>query len=116
VTDTRAYTIPLVPICTGDSFEISITLLSLMGVLDPQSVSWNHLAIEQLPSNDDVRNYNRAKNITPYRDLYQKYFADLKRVCEVEDTVIEWFKEIYARENSLRIHMKRSTNWKQFES
>ena len=29
--------------------------------------------------------------MTPDRDKFEKYFADLKRVCEVEDTVIEWF-------------------------
>ena len=40
---------------------------------------------------EDVRDYNRFKNLTPNRDLFAKYFADLKRVCEVEDTVVEWF-------------------------
>jgi hypothetical protein len=29
--------------------------------------------------------------MTPDRDKLQKYFADLSRVCDVEDTVIEWF-------------------------
>ena len=29
--------------------------------------------------------------MTPDRNKFEKYFADLKRVCEVEDTVVEWF-------------------------
>lgn len=40
-------------------------------------------------------NYNRVKNLTPDRNKFQKYFADLNRVCEVEDTVIEWFDKQY---------------------
>jgi len=29
--------------------------------------------------------------MTPDRNKFQKYFADLSRVCDVEDTVNEWF-------------------------
>lgn len=36
--DARAYTIPVVPVCVNDSIEISITLFSLMGVLDLESI------------------------------------------------------------------------------
>ena len=54
-----------------------------------------------MPDFDDVRDYNRVKNLTPNRNLFQKYFADLKRVCEAEDTVVEWFLEPYARERFL---------------
>ena len=27
----------------------------------------------------------------PNRDMYIKYFADLRRVCELEDAVVEWY-------------------------
>jgi len=63
-----------------------------------------------LPDQDDVRNYNRVKNMTPDRDRFAKYFADLKRVCDVEDTVIEWFqKSIHERicQESLMSHIRR---------
>jgi len=93
---------PIVPLCVGDSFEISITLLSLMGALDRQSVKWQSLKVEPMPKLDDVRDYNRFKNLTPNRDMFAKYFADLKRVCEVEDTVVEWFNEPYVKTKSLR--------------
>ena len=65
---------------------------------------------EDLPREEDIRNYNRAKNMTPDRNKQQKYFADLKRVCEVEDTVVEWFdKEHYESiaQESLKSHLRR---------
>lgn len=48
--------------------------------------------------------------MTPDRNKLQKYFADLTRVCEVEDTVVEWFaKEHYEMiaQNSLKDHLAR---------
>lgn len=106
---------PIMPICTGDSFTLSLTLISLMGCLEIPSVRWMPLRIEAHPVWDDVRNYNRFKNLTPDRDMYRKYFADLKRVCEAEDTIVEWFYEPYARTNSLKSHIKRRLDAKQFE-
>lgn len=50
--------------------------------------------------------------MTPNRDLFQKYFADLKRVCEAEDTIVEWFNEEYVRVNSLKNHIKRKLDVK----
>lgn len=46
-----------------------------------------------MPDLSDIRDYNRSKNMTPTRNKLQKYFADLSRVCEVEDTVEEWFEK-----------------------
>lgn len=37
--------------------------------------------------------------MTPERDKLVKYFADLGRVCELEDTVVEWFE----MENLLKV-------------
>ena len=89
--DVRSYSIPVIPVCVDDYVEISVTLMSLMGVLDSSSILWKPCFFEQLPDQEDIRNYNRLKSMTPDRDKFEKYFADLKRVCEVEDTVIEWF-------------------------
>eukprot|EP00347_Sterkiella_histriomuscorum_P020090 403339144 len=114
-TDARAYSMPIMPICIDDCFEVSVTLLNLMGTLDFNSVKWQSLKVEPLPDQDDVRDYNRFKNLTPNRDLFAKYFADLKRVCEVEDTVLEWFNEPYARTHSLRSHIKRIFDANQFK-
>ena len=87
----RSYSIPVVPVCAEDYVEISVTIMSLMGVVDTRSVTWKPIIFDHIPDQEDIRNYNRLKSMTPDRDKFEKYFADLKRVCEVEDTVIEWF-------------------------
>ena len=62
-----------------------------MGIVDTSTILWHPILFEALPEQEDIRNYNRYKNLTPDRNKFEKYFADLNRVCEVEDTVIEWF-------------------------
>jgi len=89
--DVRSYSIPTVSICAEDYAEVSVTIMSLMGVVDTNSIRWRPNLFEALPEQEDIRNYNRYKNLTAERDTFQKYFADLNRVCEVEDTVTEWF-------------------------
>ena len=69
-TDVRSYTIPVTPICAGDYIEISITLMSLMGIVDPKSISWQPPRFDELPPEDDIRNYNRVKNMTPDRNKF----------------------------------------------
>ncbi len=69
-----------------------------------------------MPCVDDVRDYNRFKNLTPNRDLFAKYFADLKRVCEVEDTVLEWYDEAYVKVKSLKQHIVRRPNLEIFKA
>lgn len=81
-----------------------------MGVIEPKSVIWLQPLLEPLPWQDDIRNYNRVGHLTPDRNRLQKYFADLKRVCEMEDTVVEWFdKEVYPQitMNSMKAHIVR---------
>jgi len=53
------------PVCVGDSFEISLTLQSLMGTMDLKSVTWFPLKVEKQPNLEDTRDYNRFKNLTP---------------------------------------------------
>jgi hypothetical protein len=67
-----------------------------MGFVNLQTVTFRPMLSEPLPSQWDIRHYNRSKNMTPDRNRLVKYFADLARVCELEDTVVEWFiKECY---------------------
>jgi len=108
--DVRSYSIPVIPICAEDFVEISVTIMSLMGVLDPASIEWKPCFFEQLPDQEDIRNYNRLKSMTPDRNKFEKYFADLKRVCDVEDTVVEWFdKSVHQQicQDSLKDHLRR---------
>lgn len=102
------------PVCVGDNLEISITLLSLMGSTEISSIEWLPLKVDKQPRLSDVRDYNRYMNLTAKRDLFQKYFADQQRVCEVEDTVVEWFDEKQVRLNSLKQHINRDLSVAQF--
>lgn len=83
--------------------------MSLMGSLQIDSLKWNPLVTESIPHQEAIRNYNRSQNMTPDRNKLQKYFADLSRVCDIEDTVNEWFdKQYYERicTDSLKKHVK----------
>lgn len=83
--------------------------MSLMGTLDLKTLQWKQMLTEPIPNQSNIRNYNRSYNMTPDRDKLQKYFADLSRVCDVEDTVCEWFdKQFYERicTDSLKQHVK----------
>lgn len=47
--------------------------------------------------------------------MHRQYFADLRRVCDLEDAVVEWFEFEYIRTNSLASHIKRTLDTTQFE-
>ena len=93
--DARSYSIPVTPICVNDYAEISVTLMSLMGCLDISTINWQSLKFEKMPDQGDIRHYNRSKYIAPDRNKLQKYFADLSRVCDLEDNIGEWFGKDY---------------------
>ena len=44
--DVRSYSIPVIPVCAEDYVEISVTIMSLMGVLDPSSIQWKPVFFE----------------------------------------------------------------------
>jgi hypothetical protein len=75
----------------GDFVEIGITLMSLMGTVASETLKWHPIVTNSIPNQASIREYNRSVSITPERNKYQKYFADLSRVCEVEEAVEEWF-------------------------
>lgn len=56
----------------------------------PESLVWRPLVKHALPEPSQIKGYNRALFMGPNRNKLQKYFADLGRVCEVEDTINEW--------------------------
>jgi hypothetical protein len=90
--------------------EVGVTLISLLGITKPGSIEWRDLKVSPMPLLDDIRGYNRSNSMTPDRNKLQKYFADLSRVCEVEDFVEEWFdKQCYesVSQDSLKQHVRR---------
>lgn len=62
-----------------------------------------------------MRDYNRVAYLTPIRDMNQQYFADLNRVCDVEDAVVEWFDLAYVQTQSLAMHILRRVDLAQFD-
>ncbi len=38
--DTRAYSIPIMPVCDGDCVEVSVNFFNLGAVLAPESLKW----------------------------------------------------------------------------
>ena len=86
---------PVTPVCIGDEVEISLTYLSLMGTMQLTGLVWQKALLDHLPDQSKIRDYNRAQSMTPDRNKLQKYFADLSRVCDVEDAVNEWFDKRY---------------------
>lgn len=101
---------PVTPVNVDDFVEIAVPFMSLLGTTLSSSLEWHPIELEPMPDLADIRAYNRSKNITPHRNRYQKYFADLSRVCEVEDTVEEWFEKQYIDQicqQSLKLHLTR---------
>lgn len=88
--------------------------MNLEGALELDSLIWGLIKQQKMPSICEIRDYNRSKYMTPERDKLTKYFADLRRVCDVEDTIIEWYDYAYIRNNSLLIHIKRHLDIDQF--
>lgn len=100
---------PVTPICVGDTIEVSFTYMSLMGTLLLDDFQWLPIQTEALPNQTAIREYNRSESMTPDRNKLQKYFADLSRVCDVEDTVCEWFDKTYyemVATDCLKMHVK----------
>ena len=91
-----------------------VSLLSLQGALRKGSVNWLPAQYDRIPAEKEFKDYNRAAKLTPSRDMLQKYFADLRRVCEVEDTVVEWFDYEHASNRSLVAHINRKVDIEQF--
>jgi len=85
--------------------------MSLMGtlILKDDSFEWLKVQHEPLPNESAIRAYNRSEWMRPDRNKLQKYFADLSRVCDVEDTVCEWFDKTYyetVATDCLKMHVK----------
>jgi len=69
------------------------------------------LKLESLPNTSQIHFYNRSENMTPHRNKLQKYFADLSRVCEVEEAVEEWFlKEFFSQTSTKCLKMHVNTD------
>jgi len=49
LSDVRSYSTPTTPICVDDCAEVGITIISLMGVTEVDSLEWHALKLEKIP-------------------------------------------------------------------
>ena len=89
---------PIIPVCVGDHFEFCINLYSLRGLVDIESIEWEEPALYMMPS-DNTLTYNRDYFIGNISDRTLKIFCDLGRVCELEDSEVEWYENKYFDKN-----------------
>ena len=83
----RPCTQPIIQTCEGDTIEIAINVFSAQGLTS--DIVWFDPFMQDIPS-ETVLNYrgNQSRE--------NKISCDLRRVCEVEDHVCEWYdKQFY---------------------
>ena len=87
--------------CPGDSLEFAITLSSLKGFVDIASIQWNQPEFFDIPDVNTLT-YNKDYVKVSKVDRAVKIYADINRVCELEDTVVEWYDhKFYQHKNEL---------------
>jgi hypothetical protein len=67
---------------------------SLRGLVDFESIQWNDPEILPTPDTNTL-SYNKDMLMIPKIDRAVKIYADINRVCELEDSVVEWYNERY---------------------
>lgn len=80
--------------CPDDTLELALHLFSLRGMVDVDSIQWNAPEIYETPSINTLT-YNKDMLNVAAGDRAIKIYADINRVCELEDTVVEWYDEKY---------------------
>lgn len=66
----------------------------MQGLVDIQSIEWfpPHLT---KPSKETTLTYDKDKEQKAVEDRVIKIFCDMSRICEVEDSVVEWYDSRY---------------------
>jgi len=87
--DQRASTQGIVPIAINDNLEITLNFFSLKGQVNLDTIEWEKPILEDLPS-ENLMKYNAREKREIEKDKARKVFADLSRICELEDSEMEW--------------------------
>ena len=90
----RPYVQPINQICQGDTVEIAINLFNMQGMIDIDSIQWFPPSLT-IPTSDNVLTYSNDGKQREVRDRVLKIFCDTNRVCELEDSVVEWYDSRY---------------------
>ena len=80
--------------CPDDKIEFAISFFSLRGLVDIDSIRWNDPEIYETPSINTLT-YNKDMMNIKVDDRAIKIYADINRVCELEDSVVEWYEQKY---------------------
>ena len=88
---------PITQICAKDTIEIAINFFSLEGLLNLDSVEWFPPFVQPTPV-ENALTYDKDRNGLSI-DKIMKIHCDLSRICEVEDSVVEWYQtEFFQRQ------------------
>lgn len=76
----------------GDIVEFSVCIYNMNGIVDLGSFQWDSHQILKINENEkNALLYNREVKILEKKgDRKTKVLCDLNRICEVEDSVVEW--------------------------
>lgn len=85
---------PINQICEGDTIEIAINLYSMQGLVDINSIEWFPPHFTR-PPKENVLSYNLDGKQAKVEERVLKIFCDLSRICELEDSVVEWYDSQY---------------------
>lgn len=78
-----------------DTVEICVNLSSMQGLLKLDSVEWFDPYLTN-PTIETVLTYDKDHHHLPKNnDRIMKIHCDLSRICEVEDSVCEWYDRRY---------------------
>jgi hypothetical protein len=66
----------------------------MQGMIDFDSIKWLPPMLT-LPSPETVLTYSNDGKTREVKDRVLKIFCDTNRVCELEDSVVEWYDSKY---------------------
>jgi len=90
----RPYIQPINQICQGDTIEVALNLFNMQGMVDIDSIEWFPPVLTK-PTKDNVLTYSNDGKQRDVKDRVLKIFCDTNRVCELEDSVVEWYDSKY---------------------
>ena len=66
----------------------------MQGMIDIDSIEWFPPMLSR-PTKDTVLSYSNDGKMRAVKDRVLKIYCDTNRVCELEDSVVEWYDSKY---------------------
>lgn len=90
---------PITQICQGDTIEIALNLFNMQGMIDIDSIEWFPPILTK-PTRDTVLTYSNDGKQRAVQDRVLKIYCDTNRICDLEDSVVEWYDSKYFQRQS----------------